>query len=252
MPWKIFAASAIGSSHREDGRPCQDAFAHRTEGQALFAAVCDGAGSCESSDLGARLLADIVVQSLAELAGKGGLSPDIGADAFQALVEDVVAGARDDIMIVAANSAGELGAYASTLVGVAIWPAGGHVFHVGDGYAVVRQDGAGKPDIVSLPENGEYVNETYFVTGDEWRAHLRTQSFGGPVATVVLMSDGAAPFAMGKGRQALHAPFIDPVVRYLDQVSETEGAEALASTLGDPRTDAITNDDKTLLIARRA
>jgi hypothetical protein len=71
-----------------------------------------------------------------------------------------------------------------------------------------------------------------------------------PIETVVLMSDGAAPFAIGKGKQELHRPFIDPVQRYLDQASEADGTAALARTLEDPRTDSITTDDKTLLIAR--
>jgi hypothetical protein len=132
------------------------------------------------------------------------------------------------------------------------WPDHGHFFHVGDGYAVVRPDGTSSGDIVSLPENGEYVNETYFVTGDEWRGHMRSAPFAAHAATVVLMSDGAAPFVMAKGHQALHDPFIVPVLRYLDQVPPAQGSEALAATLADPRTDSITNDDKTLLIARWA
>lgn len=250
MTWRIFAASAIGSSPREDGRPCQDAFAHCSQGEVLCAVICDGAGSCESSHIGARFVANAVTQALVAHAAAGGLGLGTDGDALRTLIEGVVAGVRKGLQATAASSSRELSDFASTLVGVVGWPSRGHFFHVGDGFAVARTRGAEARDIVSLPDNGEYVNETYFVTGDEWRAHLRTESFTEPIATVALMSDGAAPFAMAKGQQALHDPFIVPVLRYLDQVTEAEGSEALGGTLADPRTDAISTDDKTLLIAR--
>ena len=251
MAWRVFAASAIGSSHREDDRPCQDAFALRAQGETLVAAVCDGAGSCELSHFGARALSESVVRSLAARAQGQILCPDTTEDKFKTLVQDAIAEAREVLEATAKSAGKDLSAYASTLVGVVAWTSRGHFFHVGDGYAVARPCAPEMGDIVSLPENGEYVNETYFVTGGEWREHLRTVCFEQAIATVVLMSDGAALFAMAKGHQELHRPFIDPVQRYLDQVSEAEGTEALAGTLGAPGTDAITNDDKTLLIARK-
>jgi hypothetical protein len=251
MSWRVVAASATGSSHREDGRPCQDAFAFARVGDALIATVCDGAGSCAHSELGARWLADATVQALEPRLAAGELLPETPADACRALVESAVAQAREVVCASARGAAAEPGAFAATLVGVLAWPGGGHVFHVGDGYAVARP-AAGGPDRVSLPENGEYVNETYFVTGDEWRGHLRVASVGLPLGTVVLMSDGAAPFAITKDRSGLFPPFIDPVLRYLASVSDAEGSLALGATLGDARTDGITPDDKTLLIARWA
>jgi hypothetical protein len=217
----------------------------------LVAAVCDGAGSCELSHFGARALSESVVRTLAAGAEGQSLCPDTSEDGFKSLVETAIAQARAELEATAKSAAKDLSAYASTLVGVVTWPARGHFFHVGDGYAVARPCAAEIGDIVSLPENGEYVNETYFVTGGEWRQHLRITCFEQTIATVVLMSDGAAPFAMAKGNRGLHRPFIDPVQRYLDLVTEAEGTQALAGTLASPGTDSITNDDKTLLIARR-
>src|SRR6185295_12338925 len=102
---------------------------------------------------------------------------------------------------------------------------------------------------VSSPENGEYANETYFVSGTEWSEHLRITPFASPVLEIALMSDGAAPFVMAKGGASLYRPFVDPVVRFLDSVSEDDGSHGLAATLEDARTYQITGDDKTLLIA---
>lgn len=250
MSWRVFAASAIGSSHREDGRPCQDAFAHRADADTLIAVVCDGAGSYAQSHVGARVVSDSVVDAIAAQVRNKAVGADTGADQWKTVLETVIGSVREALQAVAKAAAGELSEYASTLVGAVAWPSRLCFFHVGDGYGVARPRAPDAPDIISLPENGEYVNETYFVTGTEWQQHLRTAFHDVPIETVVLMSDGAAPFAMAKGNQELHRPFIDPVQRYLDQASEAEGTEALARTLADPRTETITTDDKTLLIAR--
>jgi len=249
MPWRVFAASATGPSHREDGRPCQDAFAYRADADNLIAVVCDGAGACEQSQVGARVVSDSVVHAIATQLATN-IRSDSSPEQWRTVVETVVSSAREDLQAIAKAAAADLSAYASTLVGAVAWPSRLLFFHVGDGYAVARPRAPDAPDIVSLPENGEYVNETDVVTGSEWQLHLRVTSHDLPIETVVLMSDGAASFAIAKGRQELHRPFIDPVQRYLDQASEAEGTAALARTLEDPRTDAITTADKTLLIAR--
>ena len=67
-----------------------------------------------------------------------------------------------------------------------------------------------------------------------------------------MMTDGVQPFALNRAwGMRCSLPFIDPVLRYLQQSSEAEGSEALRATLDDPRTWAITGDDKTLLVALR-
>ncbi len=118
-------------------------------------------------------------------------------------------------------------------------------FHIGDGVGVVEFDDG--TSVLSLPENGEYANETYFVTQDEWSAHLRVTPFSGRVRCLALMSDGAMSFAFKK--TGLFRPFMDPVVSYLNNTEEAEGSEALLATLAGEGTWTITSDDKTLLVA---
>lgn len=43
MGWRIYAASAVGSSHLDKGIPCQDACAFHVEGELLTAAGADAA-----------------------------------------------------------------------------------------------------------------------------------------------------------------------------------------------------------------
>lgn len=250
MSWRVFAASATGSGHTEAGLPCQDAFAHEVAGDVLCAVVCDGAGSATASDQGSRLLADGVVKALARRAGERQDFPALAIDDLRSELVAIIGALRRELQA-CANAAGlRLNDYAATLVGVVATSDGGWLFHVGDGVGVARPRAETSPEIVSQPENGEYANETYFVTGSEWLAHLRLLPIPEPVAMIALMSDGAAPFVMQRGLSGLFRPFMDPVEQYLGTATREAGDGALAGLLGDPRTHAITSDDKTLLIAR--
>lgn len=249
MAWRVFAASAIGKSHIDAGTPCQDAFARQVVGDTLLAVVCDGAGSQALSHVGAEAISRLVVADLAARVAAGedlsGLSPET----FLTSIGDIVASARASLATEAASAGVALGSYACTLVGAIVTGERGYFFHVGDGQCAAQPQASDQPEIMSLPENGEYANETYFVTGDEWRQHLRITPVALPVRAVALMSDGAAPFVLSKGYASLYRPFMDPVERFLATASEVDGCAALAGTLEDPRTYGITGDDKTLLIA---
>ncbi len=251
MSWRIYAASATGTSHLDKGIACQDAFAYRAQGDALVAVVCDGAGSAARSDEGARLIADTAVQALAD-AGPGLPALAEAEEAtVRAAVEAAVAAARARVEQAAQAAGAELSSFAATLVGYLGDAGGGWFFHIGDGIGVAEADEDGAAAAISAPENGEYANETYFVTGSAWRERLRLQAAPWPAQRLALMSDGAMPFAMAKGNAGLYRPFIEPVCRYLRSVEPGPGSQALHGTLADPRTHGITSDDKTLLIALR-
>lgn len=248
MSWRVFAAAAIGKSHIDANIPCQDAFAHAVVDDRLVAVVCDGAGSHALSHEGAAMVSTRVVNDLSQGVGADDGATDI--EAFRAIVIEAVASARGALEARALAENTALADYSCTLVGLLANADGGFFFHIGDGLGVAR--GADAVDCaLSLPENGEYANETYFVTGEVWQERLRVARIPHAIACAALMSDGAMPFVMAKGNGALYAPFMDPVERFLATASESDGSAALLGTLADPRTYRITSDDKTLLIALR-
>lgn len=240
MPWRVFAASSIGKGHIDSGLPCQDASGSVFDNDSLVAVVCDGAGSASKSDIGARECADSICKFLTGVGGS------LQSCIDQGLIEQAVEAARAQIQMRADDLALPSRELACTLVGAVVFCDGGYLFHVGDGMAVVEL--VDDSTVLSLPENGEYANETYFVTGDDWRAHLRVISFSGAIRSISLMSDGAMPFAVNRAKTGMFGPFINPVRSYLATVNETEGSEALLATLSDERTWSITSDDKTLLL----
>jgi len=239
-PWRVYGASAIGKGHIDAGLPCQDSFATTFDNERLAAVVCDGAGSASRSELGASECANVICTFLTTAASVPAISVD------QTFIEQAVKAARARIEIRALEASLPTRELACTLVGVILFSHGGYLFHVGDGMAVVEfPDGS---SILSMPENGEYSNETFFVTSDDWQPHLRITPFVGQASCICLMSDGAMPFAINREKSGLFGPFINPVRTYLSTVTESEGSEALKATLADERTWSITSDDKTLLV----
>lgn len=250
MDWKVFLASATGKHHLDRNEPCQD-FAHLEVWQdVLLGAVCDGAGSAAQGGEGAAFMARAVAARLATALESTGL-PEETVEACRALLVPVIASVRDDLALQAAAAGHPLRDYAATLVGCIAGPGYGCFFHIGDGFAVHQPTEGGAT--LSFPENGEYANETYFATDDDWQDHLRVTLLSAlPVgSTIGLMSDGASSFAIDRNRTGFYRPFIDPVLHYLHSASEAHGNEALLNLLASERTFEITSDDKTLLLAIR-
>lgn len=244
--WRVFGASVTGKAHLDNNIACQDAHAHAQVNGVLVAIVCDGAGSARLSEQGAQFVAKQSVLALAGRLEQGASVQDLHDGALAGTLAQVRA-ALDDIAS-AANAT--LDDYATTVVGVVMGADNGFFFHLGDGLGVAQLPDGG--ELISLPANGEYANETYFISGERWREQLRLLAIPHAVRGVVLMSDGCMPFAMSKNNGALYAPFMDAVQGYLRTVESVElGNAALASTLADPRTHQITGDDKTLLLAMR-
>jgi len=247
MPWKVFAASAIGKNHIDTGIPCQDDFSYHLVGDVFVGVVCDGAGSASHSEIGAKACSRSVVDTITAKLEKGETDSVLGVCERDFMVFAVEA-ARAKLQSVADESGCDFKDLSCTLVGCVASPKGGCLFHIGDGFAVADFDEG--ESVVSLPENGEYANETYFVTAAEWQSKLRVTPL--PTAQagcVALMSDGAAPFVINKGRTGMYKPFIEPVLRYLSSATQDEGDSGLKDTLSDERTYTITGDDKTLMVA---
>jgi hypothetical protein len=210
----------------------------------LVAVVCDGAGSVREGRAGA----DFVARALTDLLSET-LHTDLGADAVAAAVPDRVETIRIHLADLAASRQLALEDFACTLVGCVTSHAGGCMFHIGDGFAI--QQGVSGDTVLSRPENGEYADETYFVTDASWRDHLRVTPLPAPESGCIigLMSDGTAPFAVNRERNGFFRPFIDPIAAFLRETAAAVGNDALQNLLESSRACEISPDDKTLLLA---
>lgn len=252
MRWQAVGASVQGTSHAAEGLPCQDAHAIAHVGDGVVAAVCDGAGSSPYAALGASVGAESVVQALAASCRDArsrfrSPHPDAWLEAGRKAVvhaRGAIARALAAELALGSALAVDLGLAHTTLVAVAAGPDGGALFHIGDGFAaVLAPEGA----TVSRPENGDFANETYFLTEASWSPHLRVTPFPRPVESVWLLSDGAAALATSDG--ALVAGFARPVSAFLRSATPEAAQAGLHGTLASASTDHLTDDDKTIVWA---
>ncbi len=244
--WRVFSASTTGKRNLDAGAAGQDASHSVVSDDLLVAVVCDGAGSAREGRAGSEFIAHTLAELLA-----GDLRADRSADVarLDAIIRGAIEAARLKLAEFAASRNLALEDFACTLVGCAAVNGGGYFFHVGDGFAI--QQGPAGDTVLSQPENGEYADETYFVTDENWHDHLRLTLLPAPEpgAVIGLMSDGTAPFAVNRARSGFFRPFIDPIAAFLRAASAPHGNEALRNLLESPRACEISADDKTLLLA---
>lgn len=249
--WKVVSASVRGTSHVGNDTPCQDASAWRSGDGWFVGVVSDGAGSATNSEHGARHCAHVIVDMVSELFMKEQKTPEIGIDELKEWVVDAIRVARDTVNEGFEEQEVFLEDFHATVVGVIINSGSGLFFHIGDGAAVGVINEEWDTEYISPPENGEYANETFFYTENNWKQHLRYTEVSTDIDLIVLMSDGAMSFTMTRGASGLDEKFISPVTKYLNNVDTEQGNRALAATLDNPKTYSITSDDKTILWARR-
>jgi hypothetical protein len=238
-----FSASVIGTSHIRAGLPCQDAnaLAALPNGVRLFA-LADGAGSAPRSDEGAKLIAGAAIAALnAVLAWQDAARTD-WATTFPTIFEAALGGLRAYAGMMQADT----NAFAGTLLCGVVWDGGLAAAQVGDGALVVRgADGA--LAVALAPDNGEYANETVFLTTSGALGRLQIfdgsdRSFSG----VCAMSDGLTRLALQWPHLAPHANFFNPLFAFAQDPSATNAG--LEEFLASPRVCARTDDDKTIIL----
>lgn len=182
MEYKVSWAVCAGRRHQQEGTPCQDWVAVRRKDAVVCCALADGAGSRSRSELGA----ECVTQAVSEL-----LSSQF--ETLWTLEDSTLASAVIDHCVQELKRL-EPPIYelACTLLFCAAHRDGRFLAgHLGDG-VMIREEG-GALSVFSPPDNGEYQNETYFITGGDAVDRLRVRRGQWTAqGTLLLMSDGTA------------------------------------------------------------
>ena len=250
--WRVFSASATGKRNLEQGAAGQDASHCVVTDDVLVAIVCDGAGSVPEGRTGSDFIARALAEQLSSTLRADRSLPEVMAEdgaRLEATIRCAIEAARSRLAGLAVSRQLALHDFSCTLVGCVVSAGGGCFFHIGDGFAIAQ--GAAGDSVLSPPENGEYADETYFVTDENWTNHLRLTPLPAPErgSVIGLMSDGTAPFAVNRARSGFFRPFIDPIAAFLREATTPNGNEALRNLLESPRACEISTDDKTLLLA---
>jgi len=277
LDWQVAAASVCGTSHQRYELPCQDAHAWEIlPSGAIAIAVADGAGSAVHSDRGSQVAvaaaigqlrdraSDLLAMVAAEDAPLEGNSddepngdlngdpdgdPDASGAESNAIARDIFDGVLAVLTETAASERWELPELATTLVAIVADRAGVVAIQIGDGAAIVS-DRAGRAVTMTAPDNGEYANETVFVTSKDARDRLQVATWRGEPLHLAAMTDGLQRLALTFPDAEPHLPFFRPLFQFVAQVADPEVACAkLADFLASPRVSDRADDDLTLLLA---
>jgi hypothetical protein len=244
-PWFVAVASVTGADHEAAGAPCQDAYSlDRSRPSLLVGAIADGAGSASQGGAGAQLAAERAVTAAVARLEAVSDRPD---DWWRELVAGAMGQARAALDETAARAKQPVRDFATTLLLFIATPDLVAVGQVGDG-AVVVQDATGELPACTWPKKGEYVNETVFLTSEDWRPNLQSLVHRGRIAGVAAFSDGLERLCLNLEDGTPHSPFFGTFFRRVRATADPAEAQAmLEALLRSPRVRERTGDDLTLL-----
>lgn len=260
------ALRVTGATHIAAATICEDYWGTAFRDGIFCAVLADGAGSADCAAEGACRIVRALCGAVAAKDDFGRIlagNEDNGAAWLRRLLEAEIGALRETLANEHPGEAPDatLRRYAATMAGLLLMlpdvaRGAGFFFHIGDGFcaaldrrhqATARDAKAFADQIVSAPENGEFANETYFYTSPDWERHLRITLFR-RMDTAVLMTDGASSFAAAPGFRGLAPAFWSPIFVQLDAQPLDRLGPALRMQLERPEADAMSDDDKTMLI----
>ena len=257
--WQVYGASSIGKSHIDSNLPNQDSIYLQKTQDGMVAVVCDGAGSAKFSQAGAAFFSQSIAQMLLGLSvSHSGIAVDL-VQVKQQIIEQLSQIRLDLQSQLPAESS--LRDYHTTFTGLLI-----HSNHqailvqIGDSPLITSQFVVRHPHIdyfTNLQVYGddsknEYVNETHFITQDNWQSFLRVEPIDlSQVDCLALMSDGCADlvFEGASVTPKIYRPFFGNLLFNLTQSqSSQQGSAIIEQALGNPATYRLTGDDKSLVV----
>lgn len=248
--WLNGGASVVGTSHLDTNTPCQDSFAieYSEDRNWIAAAVCDGAGSAKNSEVGSQLVANAFAKKLIYLSEEF-KTKQPGTWINDYIIQQVLI-VRDELRKIANSDT--LEDYHTTLVACLVGKTGGFVIHIGDGSLVggvaVQEKNTLVIDyerFISEPQNGEYLNETFFITEPNWIKNIRVTPLP-PLDWFLIGTDGGSAFYLNHLNNEKQ-DFISSFVAEMRKIPHLEWSEKIQKILQDERANNVTNDDKTLI-----
>ena len=252
--WTVASATRQGTSHEKFGTPCQDAVHHergtllRTGQSFVTAALADGAGSSAHAKQAAEIAAREAARKARELLEA---SNGDGEQETKKALKGAFNAARKGIEETAAKDGCPISWYHTTLLLVIHTGDLLGTAHIGDG-GIIRRDRAGKYELLSAPEQGEYANETRFITdpnlGEAWRM---TTTPGGAGDQVALFSDGVQRIVLdyADGHPKPHEPFWNGIFGWLEtRKGSDQATKELEEFVQSKAVSSRTQDDVSLVL----
>ena len=243
MEWKSICCAVQGRGHAKKNLPCQDKVARLEENGVHVIALADGAGSAALSHFGAQC---VVNRATAFIADRffDLIAREDGRSVTQEILSVLLQALRNEALLHGCA----LKDLASTLLVAAVGDGKFFLAHLGDGVIGYLNDSGLK--VASTPDNGEFSNETVFVTSADAVARLRI--FKGALKNIsgfILMSDGSEQSLYSKRKKTL-APAVKRLMHRTclvdGKILSPQLEEALSTVIA-----ANTQDDCSVAILAR-
>jgi serine/threonine protein phosphatase PrpC len=247
--WIYTGQSVIGTSHAKSDTPCQDAHRIEVVHDVLVATVADGAGTAKYADIGSISVTEeaLALVKAWQVIPKNEQEWDTQ---LHALIESL----REKLVAQAEEIDGSLRELATTFLLIAIAENFIAGVQIGDGASVYGVEHEEDLHVLTFPDSREYLNETVFLTSDDYQEHVQTAYVEGVIGRVALFSDGIQMLAldMKDYPPKPHLPFFRPFFEFVQHVDDAiEREQQLHDFLQSPRVCSRTDDDKTLVLAVR-
>jgi hypothetical protein len=248
LHWRVVAASVCGTSHVKNDLLCQDAHHWQVlPDNILVAVVADGAGSASLGKVGAMVATEAAIENISMQEVTRGMLAD---DEFvRSLLTAAMVAAKKAVEEEAVACGKQTIDLATTLIIMVATPEGAAVAQIGDGVAVAK-DFQGNLQALTMPDSGEYINETTFLTSDNAIETAQLRLWRQPITNIGLLTDGLQMLAINMAVGAPHKPFFLPLFDFVANAEDKPVAkEQLVKFLKSERITQRTDDDLTLVLA---
>ena len=218
-----------GSSHTQSNTPCQDFTTVATlDANTSLIVLSDGAGSAEHSDIGSKAICEACVECLKATPIWSLGDKSISKLVLTHIVTELTQISKSREISIKSLSGTLLVAIARKLDSKVEYK----LIQIGDGVAAAfSEDGHTSFLDIIEPDNGEFANETYFVTATNaiarCRVHSSTAALG---SSFILMSDGSAESLYDKSNNRL-APGCTQMAEWLVAHDSATVSNAIKSNL---------------------
>ena len=248
LHWRVVGASVCGTSHLKNSQLCQDAH-HWTmlPDNILVAAAADGAGSASLGKVGAMVATEAAIENISQKQ----ITQDILAsdNSAKSLLSEAILAAKTAVEEEAIACGRPPKDLSTTLIIVVATASLAVVAQVGDGVAVAG-DNMGNLTALTVPDSGEYINETSFLTSPAALDSVQVNIWRQGITNIAILTDGLQMLAINMAVGLPHKPFFLPLFDFVANAQELKGAkEQLVKFLRSEKITQRTDDDLTLIIA---
>jgi len=194
--WVVASASVIGNGHITEDIPCQDASLVRHEEGYGIAIVCDGAGSCEFSHKGAKQVCYSAYEHFKQLAEEQAWATQQNLPQltnWKELALETVFKVKTELVDYSDKENIDFKSLSCTFMCTLFFPFGLLMVQIGDGRGGYLSNGEWKS--LFKPFQGEFANETVFITSKIWDEplvdkYISYNVIDSPIEAFCLLSDG--------------------------------------------------------------